>query len=144
MPSPKSGTVVEDLKAAIVEVKGGGSMEYRAEGSGEVSVTIGDTSFPPAKVLDNMKAFYGHLLRSRTNAPKGGGAGSSSMLGNNTSSMPGNKEGTPMIPEVANEKKKKSGRARNYFLEAALQTSSGPTILLNPDTVLPTSVGYFR
>ena len=54
MPSPRSGTVVENLRPAIQEVKGGGLLEYRAEGMGEVVVTIGDTSFAQKKILENM------------------------------------------------------------------------------------------
>ena len=41
MPSPKSGTVVEDLKGAISEIKGGGLLEDSLGfGSGEVSFLL--------------------------------------------------------------------------------------------------------
>lgn len=120
MPSPKSGTVVEDLKAAINEIKGGGQMEYRAEGEGHVLVTIGDTNFSNAKLLDNIKSFYGHLLKMR---PKTSGSSSNNMI---------------------SDAKGKKGAAGNYFLECEVWAGDGPHVLLDPDAVQPQSVGYFR
>merc|ERR1712203_945640 len=55
MPNPKSGTVVQNLKVAINEAKGGTLLEFRAEGAGEVRAIIADSEFSDAKVLDNMK-----------------------------------------------------------------------------------------
>lgn len=122
MPSPKSGTVVEDLKGAVTEIKGGAQLEYRAEGEGEVLVSIGDTHFTDAKLLENMKCFYGHLLKTKQ---KGG----------STSSM------TNMIGDA---NRKKSGKAVNYFMKCEIWASQGPKVMLDPSQVVPQSVGYFR
>lgn len=126
MPSPKSGTVVEDLRAAIAEVKGGGLLEYRAEGEGDVTVTIADTSFIQAKTLENMKVFFAHLLRTRTKEGRSVGMGAP----------------TNMIGDVERGKKKKKNNS--YFLQVTLQSIGGPPISIDPEAVTPTSAGYFR
>lgn len=125
MPSPKSGTVVENILAAIDEVKGGALLDYRAEGSGEIRCVLGDTSFPSAKVLDNVKLFVGHLLRTRGAAQSSKGEGGSLISG-----------------DPGTSKKQKS---KLYFLESSLQVAGGgPEVHLDPETVMPTNPGYFR
>eukprot|EP00396_MALV-II-16_sp_LP-1_P000115 gene116-29_t len=120
MPTPRSGTVVEDLRAAIKEVKGGGLLEYRAEGEGDLAIPIGDTSFDQARVLENMKFVVAHLLRNRS------------------------KESTAknMIKD-ANDGGGKAG-PEGYFKHATLGTDLGPGVPLCTDNMLPTSTGYFR
>merc|ERR1712094_45664 len=107
MPNPKSGTVVENLKEAIKEAKGGTLVEYRAEGAGEVNVTIGDVSFPDAKVLDNMKFFVQTLLRAR---PR------------NTAAAATTSAATPMIASLGEPTASATAeRKDSYFLEATLK-----------------------
>jgi len=43
MPSPRSGTVVENLRVAIKETKAGNQLEYRAKGEGDCDAVIGMT-----------------------------------------------------------------------------------------------------
>merc|ERR1711862_524975 len=129
MPNPRSGTVVTNLKQAIKEAKGGTLLEYRAQGEGEVLATIADGGFTDAQVLDNMKFFVQTLLRAR---PRGsGGADTGAKV-------------APLIPgkasPAANEEAKDA-----YFLEATLQLgSTGPLVRVEPTSMLPSSVGYFR
>lgn len=126
MPNPRSGTVVANLKAAIKEAKGGTLLEYRAEGEGEVVVTIADASFADAQLLENMKFFVQTLLRAR---PRGAGAG-------------GDAKKAPLIP---GQQGKAADAKDAYFLEASLQLGAkGPLVRVDTDSMMPASVGYFR
>jgi len=131
MPNPRSGTVVQNLKAAITESKSGTLLEYRAEGEGDLKLTIANNDFSDAQILDNMKFIVNTLLRSR---PRSGGS--------TMTSMPGKPPSTSLIPG----KESTTDRDKDqYFLEAKLQLGlSGPHINVDTDTILPTSVGYFR
>jgi large subunit ribosomal protein L1 len=65
MPNPKSGTIVTDLKAAIKEVKAGGTVEFRADDRGICSVLIARTHFSDTDILDNVKFFVREILKHR-------------------------------------------------------------------------------
>ena len=64
--------------------------------------------------------FYGHLLKTRQKT-----TGSS----NNN-----------MIADAAKEKK----GGGNYFVDCEIWAGDGPHVVLDPEGVLPQSVGYFR
>lgn len=135
MPNPKSGTVVQNLKQAIKEAKGGTLLEYRAEGEGELKAVIGDPTFSDAKVLDNMKFLVQTILRAR---PRGT-TSAASVVGE--SSAMKKAPGTPLIPTGG----KSQASEDKYFLEARLQLGlKGPPICVDPDSMMPSSVGYFR
>ncbi len=55
MPSPKAGTVTQDVAATIDEVKKG-RIEFRVDKTGNIHAPLGKLSFDDAKLLDNMKA----------------------------------------------------------------------------------------
>ncbi len=55
MPSPKAGTVVEDVKKAADELRGG-KVEYRADKTNIVNIAIGRISFGPEKIHQNFAA----------------------------------------------------------------------------------------
>lgn len=130
MPNPKSGTVVTNLKVAIKEAKGGTLLEFRAEGAGEVLATIADTDFSDAKVLDNMKFMVQTLLRA---APRKAAA-----------STGGKASAAPLIGGKSTAAKARDQKGV-YFMEATLQLGSkGPLISVDPESMLPASVGYFR
>jgi len=133
MPNPKSGTVVTNLKQGIQEAKSGTLLEFRAEGEGEVRSIIGDATFTDAMLLDNVKFFVQTLLRSR---PRGAGSTAS-----------GQPAATPLIQaqsKPAGGTSSGSG-SDTYFLEASLRLgASGPVVPLDCNTILPTSVGYYR
>lgn len=132
IPNPKSGSVVTNLQAAIKEAKGGTLLEYRAEGEGEVKATIADTNFSDAKILENLKFLVQTLLRAR---PR------SSTAGEQTDAMR-KPPGTPLIKGKGpnpNESKDL------YFQEAYLRLGTrGPPIRMDPESLMPSSVGYFR
>ncbi len=60
MPSPKAGTVVEDVKKAAAEMKGG-KVEFRADKQNIVHMAIGKISFGAEKVRLNYQAIVDHL-----------------------------------------------------------------------------------
>jgi large subunit ribosomal protein L1 len=70
MPSPKSGTVTENVPQAVKEFKGG-KIEYRTDASGNVQAPVGKKSFPPEKLGSNIEAFLEHIRASRPSSVKG-------------------------------------------------------------------------
>lgn len=70
MPSPKSGTVTDELKTAVREFKAG-KIEYRADAQGNVHAPIGKVSFAEDALLDNLNAFVEHLVAGRPSSVKG-------------------------------------------------------------------------
>lgn len=56
MPNPKLGTVTKDVGKAVVAAKAG-TVQFRVERHGIVQAGIGRVSFPPSKLLDNIRAF---------------------------------------------------------------------------------------
>lgn len=60
MPSPKSGTVSNSLKATLTDFKKG-KFEYKADKTGVVHVTIGKVNFTENQLLDNLQALYNSI-----------------------------------------------------------------------------------
>lgn len=54
MPSPKAGTVTDDIEKAMQEISGG-RIEYRADKNKVVHLSIGKASFSDAQILENYK-----------------------------------------------------------------------------------------
>ena len=70
MPNPKTGTVTQDVGRAVAEFKGG-KVEYRTDRYGNVHVTIGKSSFEPARLEANFRAVLDELQRAKPAAAKG-------------------------------------------------------------------------
>jgi large subunit ribosomal protein L1 len=70
MPSPKSGTVREDVGEAVGEFKAG-RIEFRNDSGGNVHVPVGKMSFSVQQLADNVRAFVEQLVRMRPPAAKG-------------------------------------------------------------------------
>jgi large subunit ribosomal protein L1 len=70
MPNPKTGTVTNDLTAAIKELKAG-RIEFRADKTGVVHLPVGKVSMEAVKVNENVQAFMGELERRRPADLKG-------------------------------------------------------------------------
>lgn len=70
MPNPKTGTVTMDIAKAIEEIKKG-KVEYRLDKEGNMHLTIGRVSFPTDKLVDNLVALTGVLIKVRPAAVKG-------------------------------------------------------------------------
>ncbi|GIW71419.1 MAG: 50S ribosomal protein L1 [Planctomycetota bacterium] len=70
MPSPKSGTVTEDVATAVREFRGG-KIEYRNDAGGNIHAPVGKLSFDPAKLVENIEAFIEHIRSAKPASAKG-------------------------------------------------------------------------
>ena len=70
MPNPKLGTVTQDLKLAISNAKAG-QIQYKNDKAGIVHAGIGKLKFNEEDLLENLKAFYSSITRSKPDAIKG-------------------------------------------------------------------------
>jgi large subunit ribosomal protein L1 len=67
MPSPKSGTVVEDTKAAAEEIKSG-KVEYKEDDQKNIHLAIAKASFGKEKIKENLLAFTRILPKNKVTA----------------------------------------------------------------------------
>ncbi|HDR04064.1 MAG TPA: 50S ribosomal protein L1 [Candidatus Marinimicrobia bacterium] len=70
MPNPKSGTVTNDIAAAVRESKAG-KIEFRVDKNGIVHTAVGKISFDNEKLVGNIKALIKTILKLRPAAAKG-------------------------------------------------------------------------
>ena len=70
MPSPKAGTVTQDVATAVKEYAAG-KLEYRNDPSGNLHVPIGKHSFEVQQLAENAEAFITHIRKSRPSSTKG-------------------------------------------------------------------------
>jgi len=70
MPSPKAGTVTDDVASAVSEFKGG-RIEYRNDDTGNLHAPMGKMSFPVEDLQENIEAFMNHIASVRPAAAKG-------------------------------------------------------------------------
>lgn len=70
MPNPKTGTVTPDVGKAVNDFKGG-TVEYRTDRYGNISVSIGKASFEPADLLRNFETLMDEIIKARPASSKG-------------------------------------------------------------------------
>ena len=70
MPSPKNGTVTNEVAKAVGEFTAG-KVEFRNDSGGNVHVILGKQSFEDKKLVENANAFIAHIQKIRPNAAKG-------------------------------------------------------------------------
>jgi large subunit ribosomal protein L1 len=70
MPSPKAGTVTENLGPAVKEFKAG-KIEFRADSAGNLHAPMGRKSFENEALVENVSAFLEHIRSMRPAAVKG-------------------------------------------------------------------------
>jgi len=72
MPNPKSGTVTDDIPAAIKAVKAG-RVEFKMDKSANIGVGIGKRSFTPEQIAENAEAVISAIGKARPASFKGSG-----------------------------------------------------------------------
>lgn len=70
MPNPKTGTVTNDVAAAVNEVKGG-KIAFKVDKAGIIHASIGRVSFTPEKIAENGTELINALLKAKPSSAKG-------------------------------------------------------------------------
>ncbi len=70
MPNPKTGTVTQDIKKAIEEVKAG-KIDFKVDKTGIIHASIGKVSFTPEKIYENAMEFLKTIVRLKPSHLKG-------------------------------------------------------------------------
>ncbi|MEN6662655.1 MAG: 50S ribosomal protein L1 [Phycisphaerae bacterium] len=70
MPSPKAGTVVDDIAKAVTEYAAG-KVEFRNDDGGNLHVPVGKMSFDDKKLLENIEFFIDYVRRNKPSTTKG-------------------------------------------------------------------------
>ena len=70
MPSPKAGTVTNDVAKAVAEAKAG-KIEYRLDKTNIIHCPIGKASFGVEKLTENFNALVGAVIKAKPATAKG-------------------------------------------------------------------------
>ncbi len=70
MPSPKKGTVTDDVATAVAEFTAG-KVEFRNDAGGNVQIVVGKQSFEAEKLIGNIEAFVTHIKKIKPATAKG-------------------------------------------------------------------------
>jgi large subunit ribosomal protein L1 len=70
MPNPKTGTVTNDIAAAIAEYKSG-KVNFRADAGGVIHALIGKSSFSADDLKENFLAFFKSIIKAKPSGCKG-------------------------------------------------------------------------
>lgn len=70
MPNPKTGTVTNDVAAAVNEVKGG-KIAFKVDKAGIIHASIGRVSFAPEKIAQNGQEFINAIIKAKPSTAKG-------------------------------------------------------------------------
>src|ERR1044071_1012941 len=70
MPNPKTGTVSNDVAAAVTDVKGG-KIAFKIDKAGIIHASIGRISFEPNKIAENAQELINTLIRMKPATAKG-------------------------------------------------------------------------
>jgi large subunit ribosomal protein L1 len=70
MPNPKTGTVTNDVAAAVNEVKGG-KIAFKVDKAGIIHASIGRVSFTPEKIAENSNELINAIVKAKPSSSKG-------------------------------------------------------------------------
>jgi large subunit ribosomal protein L1 len=70
MPNPKTGTVSNDVAAAVNEVKGG-KIAFKVDKAGIIHASIGRVSFTPEKIAENSQELLNAIIKAKPSSAKG-------------------------------------------------------------------------
>lgn len=71
MPSPRSGTVTNDIGRVVKEIKSAARVEYRVEKAGIVHAPIGKVNYTTEQLVENFNVLLNALIKARPSAAKG-------------------------------------------------------------------------
>jgi len=70
MPNPKTGTVTNDVAAAVNDLKGG-KIAFKVDKAGIIHASIGRVSFPPKKIEENCNELLLAIVKLKPSSSKG-------------------------------------------------------------------------
>lgn len=70
MPTPKAGTVTEDVASAVDEIKKG-KVEFKVDKTSNLHVIVGKVSFDEAKIQENIASVANAVVKAKPAAAKG-------------------------------------------------------------------------
>lgn len=70
MPSPRAGTVTNDVVTAVKEYKAG-KVEFRVDAAGIVHCVVGKMSFGEQQLTENIEVMIRHIIAIKPNTSKG-------------------------------------------------------------------------
>lgn len=70
MPNPKTGTVTNDVAAAVNEVKGG-KIAFKVDKAGIIHASIGRVSFTSEKIAENSNELMNAVIKAKPSSAKG-------------------------------------------------------------------------
>jgi large subunit ribosomal protein L1 len=71
MPSPRSGTVTNDIGRVVKDIKSASRVEYRVERAGIIHMPIGKVNFTTDQLVENFVILLNALIKARPAAAKG-------------------------------------------------------------------------
>ena len=70
MPNPKTGTVTQNVKQAVAEIKAG-KVEYRLDKAANIHCVVGKASFSKEALLENVNTLLDAIVRAKPASAKG-------------------------------------------------------------------------
>ncbi len=70
MPTPKTGTVTQDVASAVKELKAG-KIDFRVDKAANIHAPIGKLSFPEQNIVGNAVALYDAVVKAKPASAKG-------------------------------------------------------------------------
>jgi large subunit ribosomal protein L1 len=70
MPSPRAGTVTQDVASAVKEYKAG-KVEFRVDSGGNVHCVVGRLSFEPSQLEENITSLLNYIQSLKPSASRG-------------------------------------------------------------------------
>lgn len=70
MPSPRAGTVTQDVTTTVKEYKAG-KVEFRVDAGANVHCMVGKLSFEPSQLVENIEALLNYVRSLKPSASKG-------------------------------------------------------------------------